>query len=216
MNHAPPHEEGPIVAELGRAETVEEMAARKAEASRLRRSRQTVVNLVLSLVASLGIVLFLVVVVVRPDQPSRDAVDFSKVASEAQPAVSEKLVTPSVGGDWSANRATLESGSDGVTVWYIGFVTPKTQFISVTQGIGANATWLDGQLRGAMVTGQLSIRGVPWMLYSQRDDADAGNLAFAMTTEVGENTIILAGTASDEEFMTIATSITDDITELSP
>ena len=56
-----------IVAELGRPETPEETAARKAENSRKRRANQTAFNLIVATIASLGIVLFLVVVVVRPN-----------------------------------------------------------------------------------------------------------------------------------------------------
>ena len=62
-------EEGrPIVAELGRAETPGETAERKAAASATRRSGQTALNLFIAVLASLGVVAFVVVVVVRPDQ----------------------------------------------------------------------------------------------------------------------------------------------------
>ena len=55
-----------IVAELGRPETAEETAQRKAENSRKHRANQTALNLVGATVASLAIVAFLVIVVVRP------------------------------------------------------------------------------------------------------------------------------------------------------
>ena len=66
-----------IVAELGRPETPEETAARKAENSRKRRANQTAFNLIVATIASLGIVLFLVVVValvVVVIDPRREAV----------------------------------------------------------------------------------------------------------------------------------------------
>jgi len=212
---APGPDDGAVVAALGRPETFDEAADRKAEASRLRRSRQTVLNLTLSLAASLGVVLFLVLVVVRPDQPPRDAIDYAQVAADAQPTTDEPLIVPALPDDWTANHAALERGSDGVAAWYVGFVTPKTQFVALTQGVGANSTWLDARLRNAQANGELSVEGVPWLLYSQRDDKDAGNLAFAMTTMAGDSTIILSGTATDEEFVAMATSIADDIMELS-
>ena len=55
-----PSRESRVVAELGRPETAEETAARKAENSRNHRSRQTVNNLVYSLLATLGIVVVIV------------------------------------------------------------------------------------------------------------------------------------------------------------
>src|SRR5690606_28187846 len=60
----------PIVAELGRAETPQETAERKAAASATRRTNQTALNLFIAVLASLAIVAFLVMVVVRPDQGS--------------------------------------------------------------------------------------------------------------------------------------------------
>ena len=59
--------ERPIVAELGRPETPEETANRKAERSRLHRSNQTALNLVAALIVCLVVVLLIVLVVVRPD-----------------------------------------------------------------------------------------------------------------------------------------------------
>jgi hypothetical protein len=55
-----------IVAELGRPETPEETAARKAENSRKHRENQTLRNLVFALLSSLAVVLVLVLVVGGP------------------------------------------------------------------------------------------------------------------------------------------------------
>ncbi|WFR68334.1 hypothetical protein P9139_08975 [Curtobacterium flaccumfaciens] len=75
----------PIVAELGRPETPEETWARKDAARTARRQHQTAFNLVIALIASLGIVLFLVAVVVRPNTSVVDrAVDYRHVASQAK------------------------------------------------------------------------------------------------------------------------------------
>ena len=55
-----------VVAELGRPETPDETAARKAASSRAHRENQTAFNLVIAIVVSVGIVVLLVLVVVRP------------------------------------------------------------------------------------------------------------------------------------------------------
>ena len=59
----------PIVAELGRPETAEETWARKDAARTARRQHQTAFNLVIALIASLGIVLFLGVVRLQEPPP---------------------------------------------------------------------------------------------------------------------------------------------------
>ena len=89
MSKYPTHDEQgrPIVAELGRAETPEETAARKAAATARHRGNRSVFSLIFALLASFGIVAFLVLVVVRPDAgPTQQPVDYLAAADDAQPA----------------------------------------------------------------------------------------------------------------------------------
>jgi hypothetical protein len=196
-----------VVAELGRPETPEETASRKAESSRRHRSNQTLINLVLALLASLGVVLFLVLVVVRPSQPDRTPVDYRSVASQAQPQVKNTLAAPDLPGTWTANDAGLDTGSDNVVAWSIGFITPGEQFIGLTQGIDANATWVSNQLEKARATGATTVGGLDWKVYDQRNKQDTGNFAYSMTTTVGTSSIVLHGTASTTEFTVLAQAV---------
>src|SRR5690554_7120105 len=203
----------PIVAELGRPETPEETAARKAETSRRYRSNQTALNLVAALVICLLVVLLTVLVVVRPDPAPREPIDFAAIADDAQPGVDEPLITPQLPDTWSANSARLETKA-GVTSWYIGLITPDTEFIALRQGIDANETWLAGQLGFSQPEGAVTIAGTDWTLYDNRDARDdPGNLAYVMTTEHGDSTVILFGTATDGEFETLAESVSAELSE---
>lgn len=196
-----------VVAELGRPETPEETAARKAESSRKHRSNQTLSNLVLALAACLGIVLLIILVVVRPDAPPREPVDFNATAAQAQPGIDVQLATPTLPPGWNANSATISTGADGITTWSLGLVTPKNQFIGLKQGIDANATWVSAQLEKSMATGTTDIDGVTWTQYDRRSTDDPGNLAFAMTAEVGASSYVAYGTADDTEFTTFVLSL---------
>lgn len=202
----------PVVAELGRPETPQETADRKALSSRLHRDRQTLVNLVAALLACLVAVLFLVLVVVRPELPERAAVDYTTIAAESGAEV--RLAAPSLPPEWKANAATFDARpADGVANWYIGFVTPDQQFVALRQGIDANPTWVSNQLSGARATGTTTIDGVTWTLYDRRTVKDAGNLAYAMTAESETSSFILFGTAIDGEFEAIATALAPTISE---
>jgi hypothetical protein len=207
----PRAKEPAIVAELGRPETPEETAARKAENSRKHRANQTLRNLLWSLAASVGLMLLLVVVVVRPAQPEREPVDFATVAAEAQPGVDEPLAVPVVPPQWVSNAADLRTAQDGVSTWYIGFITPAEEFIALSQGIDANPTWLVTLLDKGRATGSETIDDVEWTVYDNREGEDPGNLAYAMVTEAGDSTFVLYGTADDNEFRTMAGSITSEI-----
>ena len=204
----------PIVAELGRAETPDEIAERKAAASARRRSNQTALNLVLALLASLGVVALVVLVVVRPSSIPRDPVDYAAVAADAQGAVDVPLVVPDLPAGWTANRAELVTGgADGIDSWQIGLLTPGEQYIGLVQGIGVDRRWLADETASAEVTDRVTISGHEWQVYDRRDAQDPGNLAYIMTTVSGESTIVLGGTANDDEFRVLTMSVAAQLDE---
>jgi hypothetical protein len=202
----------PIVAELGRPETPDEIADRRAAASARRRGNQTTLNLVLALLASLGIVALIVLVVVRPQSVDRPAVDYHASAVDAQEAVDVPLAVPELPGAWSANRAELvQAGADGVESWQIGLLTPSTQYIGFVQGIDANATWVSQQVAQASATDSIQIDGTTWQVYDRRDVDDPGNVAYALSAVFDRSTVVLAGTATDREFATLAASVSSEL-----
>jgi len=204
-----------IVAELGRPETPEETAARKAQNSRNHRANQTLRNLIYSLIATLALTLLIVAVVVRPDPAETPAVDYHTVAAESQVQASEPLVDPDLPPAFTSNSAELTNSADGVSTWYIGLITPTKEFIGVTQGINANPTWIAQQLESQPATGTETIDGREWDIYDHRDEKDPGNLAYAMVTIVpgasmddsNDTAYILFGTADANEFRTVAASV---------
>jgi hypothetical protein len=202
----------PIVAELGRAETPQETAERKATSSARRRSNQTALNLFIAVIASLAIVAFLVIVVVRPDRtPLYDPVDYLAAAEDAAGVVDEPIAAPALPEKWSANHAELRTGSDGVTAWSVGFTTPAERYLAIVQGIDANASWVADQVRGARPGAIVEIAGLSWTSYDRRDASDPGNVAYALVTTSGDSTIVLAGTADDAEFEALATAIAKEL-----
>ncbi len=201
-----------VVAELGRPETPQETADRRAAAAAKRRGNQTVFNLVIATVASLGVVLLLVLVVVRPDPGPAAPIDVAAIAADAESSAGVPLVVPVLPEGWNANAARFGVVSE-VPTWYVGYVTPDTQFIAVNQGIDANATWLAETLDDVPSTGTADLDGTRWMLYENRGGRDSGNHAYAMSTEIGGSTIVLHGTASDAEFQAVALAVMAELGE---
>ncbi|MGM1028439.1 MAG: DUF4245 domain-containing protein [Actinomycetota bacterium] len=203
-----------IVAELGRPETPEETAARKAAASKRHRDNQTFANLIGALVVCLALVLVMMLVVVRPGTPEREPVDVAAAAASAQQTIDAPLVSPELPEGWAANVAEVRSGSDGVTTWYAGYVTPgdpQPQFLSFTQAIDANPTWLATAIEGAPQTGEREIDGIVWAEHDQRSAEDPGNLAYVLTTEVGASTVVVAGTAGDAELQIFSEAVSAEL-----
>lgn len=195
-----------IVAELGRPETPEEAADRKAAASQRRRANQTAFNLVIATLASLGIVLLLVLVVVRPAPEPAPPVDYETIAVQS----GVDVVAPELPDTWSANSARIETVG-GVRTWTIGFITPATQFIALDEGLDANDTWLAAAVHNATATGSATVGGLDWTTYDRRNDSEAGNHAFAMSAEIGDHIIVLHGTADDAEFQTLAAAVASEV-----
>ena len=198
-----------VVAELGRPETPEETAKRKAEDSVKHRQRQTVRNLVGSLVASLAVVAVIVLIVPRSDTPIERDGDVASIAAPAQVGLEQELAVPELPEGWRSNDASLrQSEADGVTAWYAGYLTPSDEYAGMYQGLGANPTWTADLLANTVASGVVTIDGVEWTVYDNREsDADVGNARYGLVTEAGESTFVLLGTADPEEFETLARAI---------
>ena len=74
-----------------------------------------------------------------------------------------------------------------------------------------DATWVSAQLQQKTTTGEASFGGYRWQVYDHRTADHPGNLAYALVTTVGDSTVVLAGTASDAEFATLATEISGEL-----
>ncbi len=136
-----------VVAELGRPETPEETAARKAADSRRHRAKQTFRNLLYSLIVTVATVAVIVALVPRSNTTILPDVDYGAAAAEAQGGFPQTLVVPDLPTAWKSNDAEIRpAGRDGVAVWYIGLITPSNRYIGISQGIDANPTWLDETL----------------------------------------------------------------------
>jgi len=202
-----------VVAELGRPETPEETAARKAENSINYRQRQTLRNLLLALGASLLVVLVIVLLVPRSDTPMERDIDVAAVAEQAQVVSDVPLAVPELPEGWRANAAELRSSNvDRVTAWYAGYLTPSDEYVGMYQGLDANPTWVAELLARTLASGTTAIDGVEWTVYDNRDAGDdVGNARYGLVTEAGDSTFVLLGTGTPEEFETVATALVPTI-----
>lgn len=206
------HKEPPIVAELGRPETPEETAARKAENSKLYRERKTVNNLVLSLLACLGLLIIMVAMVPRGTGDYLDRnVDVAELAEQATPTAGQPIAAPEVPDGWLAKQAEIRfSKQEQVTYWYIGYTTPKMNYASVAQGYTSDMepapdAWVNRQVEDKKQTGTVTIDGVTWQEYDHRGDSDDGsNVLYGLVTELPSATLIVAGTDSKASITELA------------
>ena len=201
-----------IVAELGRPETPAETAARKAENSRLYRSRKTINNLIYSLLVTVGLVLVIYFMVPRAEGDPNWKIDYVAQSEIASQSLGEDLLVPAMPEQWRANAAELRNATNGQVIsWYIGFITPADKFIAFNEAFDADATWISNTLKDYPATGEITIDGQVWTVYDNRSMKDAGNVQYALVTTAGRSTVVLFGTADNAEFEQLATSITADL-----
>jgi hypothetical protein len=206
-----------VVAELGRPETQDETAERKAQNSRNHRNRQTINNLVYSLIATVGLVAVIVLFVPRGNPiDSTPAVDYKSIAAEAQGSEPDSLLIPSLPSGWKSNNAQLNTKTpDKVDSWYIGLITPKGEYIGIRQGFDANDSWIAEQVNKSLIKNTTTIDGVKWDVYDNRKSGqDNGDVDYALVNTTGKSSIVIFGTAVDDEFRTVAQSLADQISRL--
>lgn len=202
-----------IVAELGRPETPDETAARKAESSRVYRSSQTARNLIAAILATLVVVAVVVFAVPHGEAPPRASVDVKGIAQELESGLGRTLVVPTVPADWTVNGAAIEG--DAVEAWTIVYVPDEDAgFLRVAQGLDADPAWPARVLHGASVHDTVTIDGIEWDRYRIADPTQAGNVSAALSTQAGADMFLIYGSASDDALKTAAAGVADGIRTL--
>lgn len=202
-----------VVAELGRPETPDEAAARKAESSRVYRASQNTRNLIAALLVTLAVVAIIILAVPRGELPPAEPIDVAAVAAEIESAEGRTVVVPDVPDEWIVNRASIEG--DSTAAWTIVYVPDEEAgFLRVAQGFDADPAWTTRVLSGASVGGTVTIGGVEWDRYDIPDPARAGNISAALSTSAGADTILVYGSTDDETLERAAASVADQVLAL--
>ena len=180
------------------------------DAAAKRRARQTVNNLVLALIASLGIMIAIVLIVPRDDSNRIQPVDYKSIAAEAHASSGKQIIAPELPSGWWSNSARWSpKPADGVQNWYAGFVGPKNQYIGLTQAFGINPTWLAFQLKNSAKTGTQAVGNYTWDIYEATEPSDPPKTKdFMMVLNYNDHdTALIYGVAKPQDFVEIAKAI---------
>lgn len=194
-----------IVAELGRPETPDETAARKAESSRVYRSSQTFRNLIAALIATVAVVAVVYFGVPRGTPPAPEPVDVAAAASAVSSDRDRTVVEPEVPASWRANAARVEDGA-----WTVVYAPPKG-FVRIAQGFDVAEDWPTTLLGGYAPTGTTTVDGITWDVYDLPGDA---GIRYALVTDAGADTVAVYGSMSAETAEAAAAGLADQIRTL--
>lgn len=204
----------PIVAELGRPETPEETAARKAASSKAYRSSQTVRSLIAALLATLAVLAVIIFAVPRGEPASAPSVDLTGIAADVETTMDSPVIVPELGDFWRVNAAELQSGA--TVVWDITLAPAADDergFIKVAQAFDADSRWAPQRLEGTAPTDTVTIDGIEWDVFTLGDSAS--NISYALGTQAGDDYVLLYGSRSADSTAELAASLTSQIRTLS-
>lgn len=200
-----------IVAELGREETPEETAARKAESSRVYRASQNSRNLFAALIVTIAVVVVIILAVPRGTPPEPEPIDVAAVAEQVSAAEERAVIAPEVPESWRVNVAEVDG--EAPREWTIVYAD-ETWFLRVVQGFDADPAWPTRVLSGANTDGTVSIEGIVWDRYDITDPSRAGNVTVALATQAGADTVLIYGRAGQDTLEDAAAAAAPEIERL--
>jgi hypothetical protein len=185
------------------------------DAAAQRRARQTVINLALSLLATLGIVIALVLMVPRDDSSKIQHIDYVQVAKQTTASTGLDVPVPaSLPKNWWSNMARWNGNPvDAVPSFDTGFVSPNNTYVGETIGFKANPTWLALKLQGTQLTSAFVAGGGHWDVYTTTTPHDpAKDMDYVLVRQFGDaNYILLFGNATHTEVHQFAKLIDKEI-----
>lgn len=175
----------------------------------VKRAGQSARAMLVSVLATLGIVLLVVLINPGSTEQTYDRdVDVPAVAAEATATAGFTAVAPDVPEGWDANYARWNgAGTDQVEFWEAGYVTPEEDFAGFKQTAQANPTWLSQQIGNAPLTGTRTVDGTTWDLH----EPVTGDRH--LVTELDGTTIIITGSGELSVVDTLAGAIQQDLEE---
>lgn len=188
------------------------------QAAKERRAKQTMNNLILSLLATAALVLIIVLVVPRPTTSLLPHFNYKAAASDAKASSNLPILVPElVAKGWYSNSARWTTQTaDGVNNWYVGFVGPKNEYLGFTQAFGSNPTWTMLQLKGDLPTGSKKIDGRTWVNWNSTTVNDPVlTRDHALVTDIQVKNrldqVLIYGTATKQQFNRFAALISQSI-----
>jgi hypothetical protein len=176
-----------------------------------RRAKQTVNNLLLSLLATAAMVLMIVLVVPRDESSRIPKIDYTAVATEATKSSGNEIIVPELPTGWWANQAKwLGQPVDAVPRFEVGFVGPENEYIGETHAFGVNPTWIALSMKDVVLAETFTNPGsnYKWEIYQSpvvHEPAKTKDIIWML--QVDGNAIQLYGTGSKSQFAAITKSI---------
>ncbi len=165
--------------------------------------RQTIGDMVRSLLVVLAFVAVLLIVTWRPQPEAVKVVDPTAAISRASLQADFQLEVPTgLAEGWRPTSARWEptAKSEPDPVLHIGYVTPGDEYAQVSQSANASDPYTAEQTDDGIEVGTQSVEDVTWQRWEHGDRHSLVRIADGTTT-------IVSGTAGWDELIVLASSL---------
>lgn len=176
-------------------------------AKQAQRANQPWTSMVLSVLATLAVVLVVVALNPEPAPPStEDRVDVA-AAAETVPHDDGDLpaLSPEVPEPWYANYARLQP-LDGIPTWDVGWVVSDSVFAGLRQADHADPTWRALRVGTAPAEEQVEVDGITWDHVVSESPAERHFVA-----DVDGSTVVLTTTGDRSVLEDLARAVAEEI-----
>ncbi len=175
-------------------------------ANRKPRGRETVWDMVLSMLAVGATVAVIMLIAWRPQQEVSQSVDYSAAVSNALISQTWPISVPSeIPSGYRATSARFEPetyGESGDLRWFVGFQTESGEYVSLWQSDGPTKSIVAAATNSAPCDSTAEIAGTTW----QKCEIEKP-LTRAFVKSEGEVTTVVSGTVPWEELSRFAQSL---------
>jgi hypothetical protein len=182
------------------------------------RARQTIVNLVLALAASVALVVLIVTTLPRDESNRIKPVAYDSIVTQAASSSGLDLIKIKPLENWWCNLAQLNlSSSDAVPNFKAGFVGSNVKYLGYTQAFGGNPTWLAFQIKEKTLTGTFEYSSHTWNIYQsivKNDPAKTMDYMMVLNYK-NDDYVLLYGVADKNEYEAFAKEISDRLKKAS-
>jgi len=160
--------------------------------------RQTVGDMIRSMVVVLAVVAAILIVTWRPKPDPVRTVDITQALVTARSSADFAVEVPTLP-DLRATSVRWEptEGSDGSLVWHLGYVTPSDEYLQVAQSRAAGDAFLSEQTAGGEPGEDVTIAGERWQVFTATERTSVVRMDDGVTT-------IVSGTDLLDQVMTVA------------
>ncbi|WP_308189007.1 DUF4245 domain-containing protein [Streptacidiphilus sp. ASG 303] len=169
--------------------------------AKAKRGRQTVRDMVLSLLA-VGAVAAVVYVFIPHSggEPVRTVSYGTELATARRAAPYPVLAPQGLPAQWRATSVRYSADDGGHATWHLGFITPSGRYAAVEQSDDSAGSVVRAQVQGARPDGTAPVAGRPWARYQ-------GTRYRALVVDGKGGTTAVTGTATYQELARLAQSL---------